>query len=155
MAIKIPKTVGLSDDQIEAAEQALNCVLPDSFRAFVRDHDGAEPEDNTFDVPGNQSGVRAFISLVGASELMREIEGFPTTGVPVAEDGCGNYVWLKSETGEILFWDHEFESDGVVIANDFEAFIASLKPFDIASVRLEPGQVIHAWIHPDFKAEFD
>lgn len=155
MAITIPQTVGLSDEQIDGAEQALGCTLPASFRAFLRDHDGAKPGDNIFVVPGNQSGVRAFIPIGDASELRREIDGFPRRGVPVAEDGCGNYVWLKPETGEVLFWDHEIESDGVVIANDFDVFVAALQPFDTGSVRLKPGQVKHVWVHPDFKPEFD
>lgn len=155
MAVKIPKTVGVSEDQVEAAERGLGCALPASFLAFVRDHDGAEPEDNTFDIPGNQSGVRAFVPLADAPNRSREIEGFPKRGLPVAEDGCGNYVWLKPETGEILFWDHEIESDGVVIASDFETFIAALQPFDQTSVRLEPEQAKHVWVHPDFKPQFD
>lgn len=155
MAVEIPRTKGLSENRVAGVERVLGCALPASLRAFARDHDGAEPEDNTFDVPDNQSGVRAFISLADVPQLRREIDGFPKTGVPVAEDGCGNYVWLKPETGEILFWDHEIESDGVVIANNFEAFIASLQPFDRDSAQLQPGQVKHVWIHPDFKPEFD
>lgn len=155
MAVKIPKTVGLSDPQIEAAERALGCVLPASFRAFVRDHDGATPEDNAFDLPGDEGGVRAFIPLSDAPERRHEIDGFPKTGVPVAEDDCGNYIWLRPETGEILFWDHEDEEAGVVIANDFESFIAVLRPYNKGSVVLKPGQVTRIWVDPDFKPEFD
>lgn len=154
MAINIPKTEGLSENQIDAVETVLGCSLPSSLRAFARDHDGAEPEDNAFNVPGNQSGVRAFISLTEAAQLRAEIDGFPLTGVPVAEDDCGNYVWLRPETGEILYWDHEVEGDGVIVGNDFDAFLAALHPFDAASVKLKPGQVKHSWIRPDFKPEF-
>jgi hypothetical protein len=148
-------TVGLSDHQIEAAERALGCVLPASLRVFVREHDGAKPEDNTFDLPNNESGVRAFISLIDAPERRHEIDGFPKTGVPVAEDGCGNYAWLRPETGEILFWDHEVEGDGVVIANDFETFLMVLRPVDMDSARVEQAEVIGFWVDPTFKPTFD
>ncbi|WP_447941304.1 SMI1/KNR4 family protein [Brevundimonas mediterranea] len=155
MAVRIPRTTGLTEDQIEGAERALGCKLPTSIRAFAYDHDGAEPEDNVFDLPDNQASVRAFISLTDAHRLRREIDGFPTIGVPIAEDDCGNYVWVKPQTGEILFWDHEVESDGVVIANDFDAFIAALKPFHRGSVKLQPGHVARVWVRPGFEPEFD
>jgi hypothetical protein len=153
MPVEIPKTIGLSDEQIRAAERALGCTLPASVRAFVRDHDGARLADNAFDLPDNRGGVRSFISLTEASVLRQQIEGFPKRGLPIAEDGCGNYVWLEPETGEILFWDHEIEDDSILIANDFGAFLAALQPFDPMSVVLKPGQVQSAWIDSDFLAE--
>lgn len=155
MPVKIPTTQGLSEYQIAAVERALGCTLPPSVRSFAQHHDGARPEDNTFDVPGNQSGVRTFISLADAPQLRSEIDGFPRTGVPIADDDCGNYVWLRPETGEIVFWDHEVEGEGIVIAQDFDLFLAMLRPFDSGSVRLQPGQVKRVWINPDFKPEFD
>ncbi len=155
MPVQIPTTPGLSEDQIAAVEQVLGCRLPPTLRSFAQRHDGSRPEDNTFDVPGNQSGVRTFIALADAPLLRDEIDGFPRTGVPIADDGCGNYVLLRPDTGEIVFWDHEVEGDGIVIAQDFDLLLAMLRPFDIGSVKLQPGQVKRAWIDPDFKPEFD
>lgn len=152
MSVEIPSTQGLSDEQIAAAERLLGCTLPASLRSFAQHHDGAKPEDNTFDVPGNQSGVRTFISLADAAQLRAEIDGFPKTGVPIADDGCGNYVWLRPSTGEIVFWDHEVEGDGMVIAQDFDLFLATLRPFDSGNLKLQPGQVERVWIDPDFLA---
>lgn len=153
MPVNIPRTDGLSEEQIAAAERALGCRLPASLRNFAQEHDGARPEDNAFDLPGNQSGVRTFISLADAPQLRRQIDGFPRAGVPIADDGCGNYVWLRPETGEILFWDHEVEGDGNIIAQDFGLFLATLRPFDSGSVKLRPGQLKGVWIDPDFLAE--
>lgn len=153
MSVEIPKTPGLTDEQIEAIERTLACTLPASLKAFARDHDGATPADNTFDLPNNQSGVRSFVSLSEASSLRQRIEGFPKTGVPIAEDSCGNYVWIKPETGEVMFWDHEVDDDGIRVANDFSSFVAGLRAFDPTSVSLNPNQVYGAWIDPDFLAE--
>lgn len=155
MGVTIPATEGLSDEQIDAVERELQCKLPLSVRAFARQHDGAKPQTNKFDVPGNSSSVRCFISLTDAATLRLHIDGFPGFGVPIAEDDCGNFVWLAPETGEIRFWDHEIDDDGAVIAKDFDTFLAALQPFDPASVVLRPGQVISAWIDPDFKRTLD
>jgi len=87
---------------------------------------------------------------------MRErIEGFPKKAIPIAEDSCGNYVWLDQETGAIFFWDHEIDGVGEKIAESFETFLTILQPFDPSSVRLRPGQVKSVWANPDFKPEFD
>jgi hypothetical protein len=155
MSVLIPETSALTEEQIAIAEEQLGCRLPTSYRAFVRRHDGAKPEDNIFDVPGNQSSVRRFVPLLNAAALRGQIEGFPANGVPIAEDDCGNYVWLTADTAAIFFWDHEIDAPSARIADDFDQFLASLQPFDPASVRLAPGQVRRAWINPDFKPKFD
>lgn len=154
MSVMIPQTSGVSDEQLEAAEQQLGCSLPPAWREFVRRHDGATPTPNTFDVPGNQSGVRAFVPVLQAAVRRQQVEGFPPHGVPMAEDDCGNYVWLDPRSGAVFFWDHELNDPSALIAPDVEAFVVGLQPFDASSVKLEPGQVISAWVHPDFKSQF-
>jgi len=36
------------------------------------------------------------------------------------------------------------------LADSFDAFFSSIKPFDVIDVNLKPGQVISAWIDPEF-----
>ena len=153
--ISIPEIDGPSDDEIAAAEHRLGARLPSAFKEFVRKHDGVTPQENVFDVTGNQSGVRAFVPIAEASRLRAQIAGFPDNGIPVAEDGCGNYVWLDPGSGAAFFWDHEIDGPSERIAENFGEFLASLRPFDPATVKLSPGQVNHVWVHPDFKPEFD
>ncbi|MCX7587063.1 SMI1/KNR4 family protein [Phenylobacterium sp. 58.2.17] len=153
--ISIPEIDGTSDEEIAAAERRLGAALPSAFKEFVRRHDGAAPQENVFDVPGNQSGVRVFVPIAQAANVRAQIEGFPASGIPVAEDGCGNYVWLDPDSGAAFFWDHEIDGPSECIAKDFDEFIAKLRPFDPTTVKLSPGQVKHVWVHPDFKPEFD
>ncbi len=155
MSVIIPETDGVSDEQFKAAELRLGCRLPLAWREFTRRHDGASPSPNTFDVPDNRSGVRAFVPILEAADLRQQIEGFPLHGVPIAQDDCGNYIWLDPESGGVFFWDHEVDGPSSLIAPDVEAFVAGLQPFDASSVKLEPGQMISAWVHPDFKPQFD
>jgi hypothetical protein len=153
--ISIPEIIGPSDDDIAAAELRLGVRLPSAFREFVRKHDGVTPQENVFELPGNKSGVRAFVPIAEAASLREKIEGFPANGIPVAEDSCGNYVWLDPDSGAAFFWDHEIDSPSECIAEDFGEFIASLRPFDPTTVKPSPGRVKHVWVHPDFKPEYD
>ncbi len=155
MSVSIPHTNGLDDSAIRDAEVQLGCLIPSDYRTFVLKHDGATPAPNIFASSQNQSEVRRFVRLSEAASLRASIEGFPSKAIPVAEDSCGNYVWLDHKTGAVFFWDHELEQDGEKIADSFEAFLASLEPFDPQSVRLEPGQVKSVWVDPSFKPEFD
>lgn len=155
MGIDIPSTGGLNDLQIELAEKRLRCQLPPAWKEFARQHDGAVPQNNVFPTKDNETGVRCFISLLEAASLRQQIDGFPDRGVPIAEDGCGNYVWGDPATGAIFFWDHEIDELTAAIAPDLDSFLASLQPFDSSSVELAPGQVLEVWVHPDFKPEFD
>ncbi len=155
MSVTIPLTSGLDEAAIRKLEFRMKCLLPSAYRAFVARHDGATPEDNIFSTSANQSEVRRFIRLTEAASLRASIEGFPRQAIPMAEDSCGNYVWLDHKSGAVFFWDHEQDSDGEKIADTFDLFLADLQPFDPKSVNLKPGQVKSAWIDPNFKPEFD
>jgi SMI1-KNR4 cell-wall len=155
MTVFIPHTTPLDEATLRLVESDLKCALPASFRAFVAKHDGAVPQDNIFSTSDNQSGVSRFVPVSEAARLRTGIEGFPDQAIPIAEDDCGNYVWLHPKTGEIFFWDHEIECDGQRIAESFDSFLSMLQPFDPASIKVQPGKVISVWIDPDFKPEFD
>lgn len=155
MSVTIPETSGATTEQIELAERQLGCELPEVWREFARRYDGARPADNIIAVPGNETGVRAFVPVLEAAACRDGIEGFPIHAVPIAEDGCGNYFWLDPTSGEVFFWDHEVEELTAPVAADFSLFLMQLRPFDASSVRLAPGQVRAVWVDPDFKPEFD
>jgi hypothetical protein len=153
MPVAIPETEVLTEEELLLAEQALGCRLPESFRVFVQRHNGAIPEENVFSIRGNESSVRRLIPVGDAAALRDQIDGFPKYAVPVAEDECGNFVWLDPKTGTVFFWDHEVQSRGRKIASDFDSFLCSLRKFD---PRAEPEQavrVISVWADPDFLAQ--
>lgn len=151
MTVFIPETAPLQEADIRRAEFRLKCSLPFPFRRFVARHDGAEPQDNVFKTSDNASGVRNFVPISEAAALREQIEGFPKKAIPIAEDGCGNYVWLHQKTGQVFFWHHELESDGEKLAEDFDAFLQLLKTFDPGSV--PKPEVKSVWIDPEFAAQ--
>lgn len=72
----------------------------------------------------------------------------------MAEDDCGNFVYVRAASGEVMFWDHEIENGDVFLADDISGFLKLLRPFDPVAVKLAPGQVKSVWIDPTFKPEF-
>lgn len=141
-----------SEEPTQALEVALGCRLSDSFRAFLRDHDGAKPEANVFEINDkDQCGVNRFIP---AAEIWKErshIENIPSKAYPVAWAECGNFIFVdEGRNGAVFFWDHELPEETIELAASFGAFLDLLEPFDIKSVKLRPGQVKRAWIDPDF-----
>lgn len=67
-------------------------------------------------------------------------------GQPFAWDGCGN-LFTENDKKEICFWDHETD-ELLVIAETWDAFHSGC--VEPKSVELEEGQVISAWIDPEF-----
>jgi hypothetical protein len=125
--------------------------LPNSFLAFIRQHDGAEPETNIFKIgSANESGVNGFIPVRKIPDERANIENLPSTAFPVAWAEGGNYVFVDAASGAVYFWDHEQPEAPVQMASDFAAFAEMLEPFDPGSIKLRPGQVKSAWIDPDF-----
>jgi len=140
-----------SEQVILALETGLHFKLSASFREFLQLHDGAKPDTNIFKIGDkDESGVRRFIP---ASEILSErkyIENIPPNAFPVAEDMCGNYVFVdEGKNGAVFFWDHE-TAEGTQLASTFHEFLNLLRPFDATTVKLKPGQVKKAWIDPEF-----
>lgn len=137
---------------ILALQTALGCQLSDSYKSFIRVHDGAEPETNIFRISEkNESGVNRFIPV---SEIFKErarVKNLPMSAFPVAWAEGGNYVFVDEDRdGAVFFWDHEEPEKAVKLAANFGAFLELLKPFDIKTVKLKPGQVKKVWIDPEF-----
>ena len=148
-----------SVELVEAIEQAIGQRIPQAFLASFAHVHGGEPDGNTFAVgaTGLDSGVNEFIEL-GAAREEYEAGGFRELGgfLPIAFAEGGNYVCVKladPNAGAIYFWDHEVAppAQGLhPVADSLEAFLNALQPFDPGSVVLREGQVVKAWIDPDF-----
>lgn len=154
MAVLIPTTPPPDEAQLTALADGIGHALPASYLDFVRRHDGATPQDNSFKLSNNEVGVSRFIPVGEAAELAAQIDGFPARVILLAEDASGNYFYVAPSTGSVYFWDHELEGADEQIAASAQAFADMLMPFDASAVELAPGQVISAWIDPSFKPEF-
>ncbi len=89
-------------------------------------------------------GVRDFTS---ESNLAAEYDR--AEHIRFAEDDCGNYFIIDRSKGAVGFRDHE-TNEIVPLASSLQAFLDALA--QPPEARLEPGQVIEAWIDPDFLA---
>lgn len=151
MPVLIPVMPTPSPVALKQLATVVGRPLPESYLEFVKRHNGAEPDPNSLDGEGSVS-VRRFIPVEEAATVFASVEGFPSRVIPLAEDDCGNFTYVEPATGEVYFWDHEIEDDEK-IAVDVPDFIFRLLTFDAGAV--EPGQVISAWIDPDFLASLN
>jgi hypothetical protein len=152
MAISLPRTGAASDASLAALTERYG-ALPPEYVEFLAVYDGAKPPPNVLEGTNYGVGVNSFLP---ASEIINRanlVEGLSSNLLPFGEDDSGNFVCIGSNDHRIYFWDHEIDSDKVV-AESFDEFLGRLEPFDLSSVKLEPGQVKRVWVNPDFKPEF-
>jgi len=156
MKIKLNQTARASTTDIGKLEAFLGEPLDAFFRKFVFDHDGAEPEDNTFpfDPAGNhRSGVRRFVPVKDIPSLAGDLE-LPPKCFPVAYDSTGNHVIIdQTKGGSVFFLDHEVDAPPSFLAADFNSFLGMLEP-PTGVPSLQPGQARTIWKHPDFETKF-
>ena len=152
MNIKLKKSKqAISSSEIDGFEAAFNATLPGDYRQFLSQYNGSKPETNIFKVnERTDSGVNAFIPL---TELLKERsligDEIPTKAIPIAWAEGGNFVCLDlGNAGAVFFWDHEEPERPTQLARSFTAFLDILRPFDVSSIKLKPGQVKSAWIDP-------
>jgi hypothetical protein len=148
--VKLQGGKAASEQNILALEEGLGCKLSDSFRKFLQAHDGAKPETNIFKINDkNECGVNRFIP---SERVLRErsyIENIPPKAFPVAWAEGGNYVFIdEDKNGAVYFWDHE-TAEAIPLAFTFGDFLNLIKPFDLTSVKLKPGQVKKVWVDPE------
>ena len=153
MPIHIPKMPQPSANALERLAAAIAHELPDSYIAFVRDHDGAAPAMNSLVTCDNEVSVSRFIPVSDAAALGKKIEGLPPHVIPFAEDDCGNYFYVEPQSGSVWFWNHEAEGPNEQVAPDALAFIGNLMSVD-NGVKVARGQVTRVWVNPSFKPEF-
>jgi hypothetical protein len=152
MKIKLHNGKPAAEESILALEVVLGYRLGDSFRRFVRTHDGAKPETNIFKIGAtNESGVNRFIPLSEIQKERSRTEHIPLRAYPVAWAEGGNYVLIDEDRdGAVFFWDHEVPEVLARLADSFDAFLDLLEPFDIRTIQLKPDLVKRVWVDPEF-----
>jgi cell wall assembly regulator SMI1 len=138
----------VSAERLAAAEEQLAALgqrIPQSYKAFLAEHDGGEPVRNQFSFEGEgelENGeVQVFLGiapspdgdLVSKAKVMRD--RVPPGVIVIADDPGGNHICLDGRDGRdgpVLFWDHDYESDPPDEANlyevapDLQTFLDSL-----------------------------
>ncbi len=70
---------------------------------------------------------------------------------PVAWADGGDFVFIdEGRNGSIFYLNHEVFNDHTKLADNFDAFLDLLEPFDVRSIELKPGQVKKVWVDPEF-----
>ena len=155
MSIFIPKTRPASPDSIANLEKEAGLKLPQSYLLFLKEHDGAKPEDNVFSLgERNSAGIDEFIPAHKVIYIRDVVEGFPKKMLPIARATAGNFVYIDPPSGAVYFWDHEKDSVDIKLAESFDIFLSELKQFDASQVKLKPEQVKKVWVNPNFKPKF-
>ena len=130
-------------------EMLFGSKLPNDFKKFIQEFDGATPEPNVYCFNNDQffCGVNKFIPI---DKICKEAELIKTPHfIPIAFAEGGNYVLLNSNNGSIVFWDHETE-EKITIASFFSDFIENLEPLS-SRLNINDEPVIEsAWIDPEF-----
>ena len=111
------------DAACERLESGFGGELTDEVRDFLRicgGHGWGEPV--VFPIGnGTKTGVQATLGFVGGAYDIETTVGLmgtrlPKGCVPLAIDPLGNFVCLDTESGEILFWDHEMAPEDATVS---------------------------------------
>jgi hypothetical protein len=104
-----------ADGAIEAAEDALGLELPEDYRTFLREHDGARLSANRLEPSRTPGGgartLYAVAELPKRRAAMRE--RLPAELMPIADAG-GDLIALGvagDARGRVYQWEHEFEAE--------------------------------------------
>jgi hypothetical protein len=155
MSIFIPKARAASAALVAELEKRFGVALPTGYLAFLKDYDGARPENNMFELGTHNSvGVDQFIPAEESIHVREVVDGFPSNVLPVARATSGNIVYLVPASGAIYFWDHENDAGDIKLADSFDDFLSMLQRFDVQQVKLKPEQVSKVWVNPNFKPKF-
>ena len=152
MAIPLPQTGGASNASLAALIEKYG-DLPPEYVEFLASHDGAKPPSNVLEGTNYGVGVSDFLPASEIISRASAVEGLSSSLLPFGEDDSGNFVCISADDHRVYFWDHEIDNDKVV-AESFADFLRKLEPFDLSSVKLQPGQVKRVWVNPNFKPEF-
>ncbi len=137
---------GAAPERIRALERALQASLPEDYRAFLRVHNGGEPQRACFAFTDREgraadSVISRFYGVDDPGDDLEktwryflEGERVPPGYLPIARDVFGNMLLLSlapASFGSVHFWDHELEhleGEAMVsfVAGSFEALVVSL-----------------------------
>lgn len=132
-------------DQIERLERRIGRPLPDSYRDYLRQHDGGQLQDNSEavnEIFGVGPEAPEWASMWQKLDVYDD--RVPTWLLPVASDAAGNLFAVSlrdSDRGSVWFWDHEWEADEDEPpteenierrAKDWPTFLDALRPPDLS-----------------------
>lgn len=152
MSVNFSKPLTLSENEINQFEENIGLSLPETFRNYLLELNGSQPENNVFKIDEkNSSGVNGLIPVSQMADERQYLHHVDEKVFPIAWAEGGNYVVVNFEKGSsIYFWDHEEPEKQICLGLDITEFLSKLEPFDLDSVELKDGQVESVWIDPDF-----
>lgn len=152
MRVELTNGSSASEKDIAFLARELGRQLPPDLLAFLHLYDGAEPEPNIFKIEAtNEGGLNGFIPVREIAREAQNIENLSAGSFPIAWAEGGNYILIDlASGGAVSFWDHELPDSPTKLADSFQSFLDLLEPFDASTIQMKPGQVISAWIDPDF-----
>ena len=107
---------------INDAESALGARFPDSFRFYLLQSNGGELEildlrweiNPVLDTTDHDHERATAIDVIRETAAAREWRGFPSRGVAIGSDGCGNYLIFQPDDHDpsllfpaVYIWWHE------------------------------------------------
>lgn len=133
----------LSDRVIDGAELLLGITFPDDYRDCVRSFHGCHPDATDFRADNNgqvwHGSVGVLLTLdpftpCNVFDVLSSLavdQQLPSSLIPVAEDGGGNYLCLDyrhSSTPSVAFWFHEVGGDdgAVFVCDSFSQLLDRL-----------------------------
>jgi antitoxin YobK len=121
--VELPK--GVEPRVIDAAQEKLGVVFPDSYREFLgRFGGGAVSFQEFFGLTGPEH-----LNMIRATERLRE-HGFPHALLPLSQDGYGNYDCIEIRTTspatyQIVQWRHE-DSSTEFLSNSLQQWLENV-----------------------------
>jgi hypothetical protein len=136
-----------TDEDVECLESLVG-EIPGDYRDFLKNHNGGIPNKTLLKTNFNGRVINAFLALNAPSGFGDSIEShmktysdrIPDNTFPIASAGSGDLILLNTDPGgfgEILYWDHNFESDDdasdyfentEVVSDSFSEFLGKLNP---------------------------
>jgi len=137
----------LSLDKLEEFEKEIGVKLPDEYRKYLIQYNGAKFENNTFSLnwdKGNKSTIHSmygiankpkWFSIREQNPYLYDINVVKKGYLSIGSDGLGNQILIKLKwpnKGAIYFWDHEkpflrFKNVLLKQADSFIEFVDNLK----------------------------
>lgn len=142
----------ITEDELLRLLDESSVSFPKDYLDFVRRHNGCRPEPNVFTLDeSSQFSVTEFYPVDRVISERSKLQGrLPKDAWPIAYTESGNLVLLSLESEWMVHvWDHEVE-ECERAASTFTDFLSMLSPFSADDVELAPGQVVSAWIDPEF-----
>lgn len=130
-----------SSESLEALEEQLGAHLPETYRRFLREHNGGQPTPDVVDVdglPGSPTDIQVFFGIgctVESSEIewnRRTFSGrIPSRMLPIACDSGGGLFCLSlsgQDSGSVIYVDAQGPmSIEYPVATDFDAFLRKIQ----------------------------